>query len=126
MEPEAKKFKAAAATAAARSAVVTLVATDDGSTHTVPRAAALDASELLADVFGDDPAGAAGDTTVDVPATISGPATAAFVAFVRRQRPETATATRATAAAGVVPVAAVGGGGSMRLSAVPYRLRRYK
>ena len=121
MEPQTKKAKAATS-----SAVLTLVAADDGSTHTVPRAAALDASELLADLLGDDPAGGAEDTTVEVPATISGPATAAFAAFVRRQRPGTATAIRATAAAGVVPVAAVGGGGSMRLSAVPYRLRRYK
>ena len=113
MEPEAKKTKAAAATAAERTAAVTLVAADDGSTHTLPRAAALDASELLADLLGDDPAGAAGDTTVEVPATISGPATAAFAAFARRQRPGTATATRATAAAGVVPVAAVGGGAAV-------------
>ena len=95
MQPQTKKAKAATS-----SAVLTLVAADDGSAHTVPRAAALDASELLADLLGDDPAGGAEDTTVEVPATISGPATAAFAAFVRRQRPGTATAIRATAAAG--------------------------
>ena len=92
MQPQTKKAKAATS-----SAVLTLVAADDGSAHTVPRAAALDASELLAHLLGDDPASAAGDTIVDVPPTISGPATAAFAAFARRQRPGTATASRATA-----------------------------
>ena len=58
MQPQTKKAKAATS-----SAVVTLVAADDGSAHTVPRAAALDASELLADLLGDDPAGGAEDTT---------------------------------------------------------------
>ena len=100
MEPEAKKTKAAAATAAERTAAVTLVAADDGSTHTLPRAAALDASELLADLLGDDPAGAAGDTTVEVPATISGPATAAFAAFARRQRGTAARLAAASSSAG--------------------------
>eukprot|EP01051_Picozoa_sp_SAG22_P024910 SAG22_NODE_7128_length_772_cov_7.536404_1_plen_115_part_10 len=107
MEPEAKKTKAAATTTTTSNAMVTLVAADDGSTHTVPRAAALDVSQLLADMLGDDSAGAARDTTVEVPPTISGPATAAFAAFVRQQ-PETATAP-ATAAARVVSVAAGGG-----------------
>eukprot|EP01051_Picozoa_sp_SAG22_P009595 SAG22_NODE_809_length_7067_cov_5.261768_3_plen_76_part_00 len=62
MEPEAKKTKAAATTTTTTtSAMLTLVAVDDGSAHAVPRATALDASELLADMLEDDPVGAAGD-----------------------------------------------------------------
>ena len=103
MEPQAKIRKTAAA-AAAEPDMLTLVADDDGSAHAMPRAAALRASGLLAEML------EATDEREDtVPVPTSGAETAAFAAYVSSATPEAGGGGPGAAAAGGAALAAAAG-----------------
>ena len=95
-EPPAKKAK----TSSQQHDTLTLLAAD-GSTHALPRAAALHASELLQEMLS---ATGKSDSSLDVPT--SGAATAAFTAYVRQQAAPPSAAGGGAAAAAPAPAPA--------------------